>query len=158
VAQVGIPLALLEKLSARYGRLIAGIKDSSGDWENTRRLLTECADIQVFPGSEAFLLPALRLGAAGCISGTANVGAQTMQLLYQNRETAEAEEIQSRLNRVREVFQRYPMIAAVKAVLAVANDDDNWRHVRPPLLRLPDVDSQVLVRELERLKFEPPKF
>jgi 4-hydroxy-tetrahydrodipicolinate synthase len=158
VAQVGIPLALIEKLSARYGRLIAGIKDSSGDWENTRRLLTEFADIQVFPGSEAFLLPALRLGAAGCISGTANVGAETMQLLYQNRETAEAEEMQSRLNRVREVFQRYPTIAAVKAVLAVANDADNWRYVRPPLSRLPDVDSQVLVRELERLKFKLPKF
>jgi 4-hydroxy-tetrahydrodipicolinate synthase len=68
------------------------------------------------------------------------------------------EEMQSRLNRVREVFQRYPTIAAVKAVLAVANDDDNWRYVRPPLSRLPDVDSQVLVRELERLKFKLPKF
>jgi 4-hydroxy-tetrahydrodipicolinate synthase len=64
-------------------------------------LLTEFAEIQVFPGSEAFLLPALRLGAAGCISGTANVGAETMQQLYQNWQNAEADEIQSKLNRGR---------------------------------------------------------
>ncbi|MBV8414180.1 MAG: dihydrodipicolinate synthase family protein [Verrucomicrobia bacterium] len=158
VAQVGIPLTLIEKLSARYGRLVAGIKDSSGDWENTRRLLTEFTEIQVFPGSEAFLLPALRLGAAGCISGTANVGAETMQQLYQNWQTAKAEEIQSKLNRVREIFQRYPIIGAVKAVLAAANDDDSWRYVRPPLSPLSDPDSKVLMRELEGLEFQLPKF
>ena len=101
VAQVGIPPALIAKLSTRYGNLVAGVKDSSGNWENTRRLLTEFAEIQVFPGSEAFLLPALRLGAAGCISGTANVGAETMQQLYQNWQNAEADEIQSKLNRGR---------------------------------------------------------
>jgi 4-hydroxy-tetrahydrodipicolinate synthase len=158
VAQVGTPAALIEKLRARYGKVIAGIKDSSGDWEHTRRLLAEFGDLQIFPGSEAFLLPALRLGAAGCISATANLGAETMQQLYQNWQTAEAEEIQSKLNRVREIFQRYPMIAAVKAVLAAANDDDAWRYVRPPLSALPDLDSQVLIRELEGLEFTPPKF
>jgi 4-hydroxy-tetrahydrodipicolinate synthase len=158
VAQVGIPPALIAKLSTRYGNLIAGIKDSSGNWENTRRLLIEFAEVQVFPGSEAFLLPALRLGAAGCISGTANVGAETMQQLYQNWQNAEADEIQSKLNRVREIFQRYPIIAAVKTVLATANDDDNWRYVRPPLSPLSDQDSKLLIRELEGLEFQLPKF
>jgi 4-hydroxy-tetrahydrodipicolinate synthase len=158
VAQVGIPPGLIEKLMSRFGKLIAGIKDSSGDWENTRRLLTEFGDLQVFPGSETFLLPALRLGAAGCISATANVGAETMQRLYQNWRTAEAEEMQSKLNRVREVFQRYPMIAALKAVLAAANNDDNWPNVRPPLSLLRDPDSQLLIRELEGLEFKLPRF
>lgn len=78
-----------------------------------------------------------------------------MQQLYQNWQTAEADEIQSKLNRVREIFQRYPMIAAVKAVLAAANNDDNWRNVRPPLSPLRDLDSQVLIRELEGLQFKP---
>jgi 4-hydroxy-tetrahydrodipicolinate synthase len=158
VAQVGIPSALIENLSKRFGKLITGIKDSSGNWENTRRLLTEFAEIQVFPGSEAFLLQALRLGAAGCISGTANVGAETMQQLYQNWQTTEAEQIQSKLNRVREIFQRYPIIAAVKSVLASANNDHDWRYVRPPLSPLKELDSKVLIRELEGLGFKLPKF
>lgn len=158
VAQVGIPLALIEKLRTRYGNSISGIKDSSGEWENTRRLLTEFREIQVFPGNETFFLPALRLGAAGCISGTANVGADTMQHLYQKWESAEAEGIQSELNRVRSIFQRYPLIAALKAVLAATNNDDNWGYVRPPLLALPDLQSQALIRELEELNFRLPKF
>ena len=158
VAQVGIAPELIEKLRTRYGRLVAGIKDSSGDWENTRRLLIQFGDMKVFPGSETFLLPALRLGAAGCISATANVGAEAMQQLYQNWETAEAEEEQSKLIRVRKIFQRYPMIAALKAVLAAANNDENWRNVRPPLSPLADLDSQALVRELGEAGFKPPKF
>ncbi len=158
IAQVGIPFPLIERLRARNGELIAGIKDSSGDWENTRRLLTEFSNFHVFPGNEAFLLPALRLGAAGCISGTANVGAQTMQQLYQKWQTAEADEIQSKINRVRETFQGFPIIAAVKAVLAEASDDDNWRYMRPPLLPLPEPDSAVLMRKLQRLGFKLPKF
>jgi 4-hydroxy-tetrahydrodipicolinate synthase len=158
VAHVAIPLVLIEKLRSRFGKSIAGIKDSSGDWENTRRLLTEFADLQVFPGSETFLLPALRLGAAGCISATANVGAQRMQQLYQNWQTAEADEIQSKLNGVREVFQRYPMIAALKAVLAAANNDHSWRAERPPLSPLSEQESKVLVRELEGLEFKLSRF
>lgn len=158
VAQVGIPAVLIEKLRTRYGKLIAGVKDSSGSWENVRRLLTEFADIQIFPGSEAFLLPALGIGAAGCISATANVAAQAMQSLYQNWQTPEAENMQSKLNRVREVFQRYPMIAAVKAVLAAANGDDHRRHVRPPLSPLSELDSKALMHELEGLEFKVPKF
>jgi 4-hydroxy-tetrahydrodipicolinate synthase len=158
VAQVGIGSALVEKLRTRYGKLIAGIKDSSGDWENTRRLLEQFGDLQIFPGSEAFLLGALRLGAGGCISGTANVGAETMQRLYQNWQTEEGEDLQHTLNRVREVFQRFPIIAAIKAVLATANTDDQWRQVRPPLSPLPDRDSSVLMRELEALEFKLPRF
>ena len=157
VAQVGIPLALLEKLRARYGKVIAGIKDSSGDWENTRWLLAQFGDLQIFPGSEAFLLRALRHGAGGCISGTANVGAETMQRLYQKWQTAEAEDMQLTLNRVREVFQRFPIIAAIKAVLAAANTDDQWRHLRPPLSPLSDPDSRALMGELEVLGFKLPR-
>ena len=158
VAQVGISLTLIEKLRLRFGNVIAGIKDSSGDFENTRRLLTEFNDFQVFPGSEAFLSAALRLGAAGCISATANVNAEPMQQLFQQCHNAEADEIQSTLNCVRQTFQRYPLIAALKAVLSAAKNDDNWRTVRPPLMQLSDKDSQVLFRELEALEFKLPAF
>ena len=39
VSQVGIPLRVIERLLATYPRAIAGIKDSSGDFENTRAML-----------------------------------------------------------------------------------------------------------------------
>lgn len=42
--------------------MVAGIKDPSGDWENTKACIDNSAaqDFNVFPGSETFLLQGLR--------------------------------------------------------------------------------------------------
>src|ERR687895_435134 len=39
VAQVPITLALIERLLSKYPGIVAGVKDSSGDWSNTRAML-----------------------------------------------------------------------------------------------------------------------
>ena len=74
IAQVGISLPLIERLLKDYPGTVVGIKDSSGDWDNTRTILHQFKgeSFNVFPGSETFLLRGLRDGAAGCISATAN--------------------------------------------------------------------------------------
>jgi 4-hydroxy-tetrahydrodipicolinate synthase len=56
VSQVGIPVELVERLTRAYPEIVAGIKDSSGDWDNTRALI-QCGgtDFRVFSGSESFL-------------------------------------------------------------------------------------------------------
>ena len=75
VAVVGITPTLVERLMKSYPTAIAGMKDSSGDWNNTKTMLDAFATsgFDVFPGSETFLLAGMRNGAAGCISATANV-------------------------------------------------------------------------------------
>src|SRR6188508_1154384 len=75
VAQVPITLTLIERLLKEYPGIVAGVKDSSGNWPNTQAMLEQFQPhgFDVFPGSESFLLPALRGGGAGCISATANV-------------------------------------------------------------------------------------
>src|SRR5215469_12972681 len=54
---------------------IAGMKDSSGDWNNTKTFLDAFAatGFDVFVGSETFLLANMRNGGAGSISAAANV-------------------------------------------------------------------------------------
>ena len=66
VAQVPITLGLIERLLRAYPDNVAGIKDSSGDWGNTKAVLDAFAasGFDVFPGSETFLLAAMRAGAA----------------------------------------------------------------------------------------------
>jgi 4-hydroxy-tetrahydrodipicolinate synthase len=157
VAKVGFSLALVEELMSRFPDTIAGVKDSSGDWHTTEALIKNFYHLNVFTGSESYILPALRLGGAGCISGTANVAANAIQHLYRNFAAPEAEALQSGLNRIREAFQRVPLIAAVKAILAEANNDDGWRGVRPPLQPLSVPDSQALAAELRRLEFVFPR-
>ncbi|NOR37092.1 MAG: dihydrodipicolinate synthase family protein, partial [Woeseiaceae bacterium] len=51
IAIVGIPPSLTARLRADFPEQIVGIKDSSGDWENTRALF-EIDGLIVYPGSE----------------------------------------------------------------------------------------------------------
>jgi 4-hydroxy-tetrahydrodipicolinate synthase len=73
----GVPITagLIELLLADYPGIIAGLKDSSGDWSNTADLIERFPEMSIFPGSERYLLQGLRHGGAGCITATANVNA-----------------------------------------------------------------------------------
>jgi 4-hydroxy-tetrahydrodipicolinate synthase len=57
---------------------------------------------------------------------------------------------------VRAVFQKRPMIAAMKAAIAHWSGDAAWKTVRPPLVDLADDVSATLVRELEPIGFAMP--
>ncbi|MDH3907751.1 MAG: dihydrodipicolinate synthase family protein, partial [Gammaproteobacteria bacterium] len=72
IAIVGIPTTLAARLHTEFPEQIVGIKDSSGEWDNTRALLG-IDGLVVYPGSELPLVEALELGAPGCISATANL-------------------------------------------------------------------------------------
>ena len=82
---------------------IAGMKDSSGDWNNTKALLDAFAKsgFDVFAGSESFLLANMRNGGAGCISATANVNPAAIDKLYREWKNPDADAQQAALNAVR---------------------------------------------------------
>ena len=84
VSNVPITLTLIERLLKAYPGTIAGAKDSSGDWNNTKAMLDQFAksSFDVFPGAETFLLAGLRSGGAGCISATANTNPAAIARLY----------------------------------------------------------------------------
>ena len=75
VAQVGFSLDLIERLIRDFPGIVAGIKDSSGDWSNTKAMLDLFPGWGVFAGNETVLLETLRNGGMGCISATCNVNA-----------------------------------------------------------------------------------
>jgi len=158
VSNVPISLALIERLLARYPGTIAGIKDSSGDWNNTRAMLErfQPQGFDVFAGSETFLLATLRGGGAGCISATANVNPAAIATLARVWEQADAEARQTALDRVRATFQKFPMIPALKAAIANFAGDDGWITVRPPLVALDAVQRRQLIDALTPLPFEMP--
>src|SRR5436189_5334791 len=141
VAIVGITPKLVERLLNAYPNAIAGMKDSSGDWNNTKTFLDAFAGsarptrtgFDVFVGSESFLLANMRNGGAGTISATANVNPAAIQELYTVASAVSAdvdlEPQQARLNVVREVFssRKFPsMIAAVKQEIAIHAHDREW--------------------------------
>jgi 4-hydroxy-tetrahydrodipicolinate synthase len=170
VAVVGITPKLVERLLKAYPNTIAGMKDSSGDWNNTKTFLDAFAarsagaarTFDVFVGSESFLLANMRNGGAGTISATANVNPAPIHELYEKALAAasapgELEALQERLNVVRQVFSSrgFPsMIAALKQAIAIYTDDPAWRTVRPPLVELTTEQTKTLAAELGLLKAE----
>ncbi len=133
----GVPItcALIERLIKAYPDTVVGIKDSSGDWSNTERILREFPGFEVFPASEALLEKALPLGAAGCISATANVQPGVIAKALQAWGTPEFDALQAQLKVVRSLFQAHPMIPALKQVVARELGDQTWRYVRPPFVQ-----------------------
>ena len=158
VSQVAITIPLIERLLESYPGTVAGVKDSSGDWNHTKAYLDEFArdDFDVFPGSESFLLQGLRHGGAGCISATANVNPGAIARLFATWQAADADAQQARLNEIRGIFARYPMIPALKAAIAHYSGDTLWGTVRPPLVELTREQKISLGEELDGAGFTIP--
>ncbi len=157
IAHVGISLRLVERLATAYPETVVGIKDSSGDWDNTNALLQlGIDDFRVFAGSESFLLQNMRAGGAGCISATANVNPAAIHQLYADWESSSADAMQIDLDIVRNILQKYPMIPALKAIIAKFSNDLNWGDVRPPLASLSGDQLSALLSELRQEDFGMP--
>jgi len=158
VTQVPISLGLIERLLKAYPGTIAGVKDSSGDWNNTEAMLRnfQPQGFDVFAGSETFLLANMRGGGVGCITATGNVNPAPMVALYDSWQQEGADEQQHALDATRAVFQQFPLIPAMKAAIAWKTGDAAWRAVRPPLVELDAAQAQTLEGGLERLGFDMP--
>jgi 4-hydroxy-tetrahydrodipicolinate synthase len=158
VSQVPLGLALIERLLTAYPGIIAGVKDSSGDWSHTQAMLErfQPQGFDVFAGSETFLLATLRGGGAGCITATGNVNPAAIVDLYRNWQSTDADARQQALDDIRAVFARFPMIPALKSAIGIYSHDDDWRTVRPPLVALTIAQRAALKGVLAQASFEMP--
>lgn len=154
VSNVPITLTLIEKLVKDFPDTVVGIKDSSGDWSNTKAMLDNFPGFGVFAGSETFLLQNMRNGGVGCISATANINPGAIHALYETWQNDDADDQQARLDTVRGVFEGFPMIPAMKAAIAHFAGDGVWKNVRPPLMNLPDDATNKLLADLDRISFK----
>jgi len=149
VAQVGFPLPLIERLVAAYPGVVVGLKDSSGDWRNTRGVLEALPGFGTFCGSEVFLLDTLRGGGAGCITATANVNAAAIRRAYDGWQGDRAAALQAAIDARRAMIQAYPMIPALKQIVSHYRDDAGWRNLRPPLRALTEAQAAALMAALD---------
>ena len=105
-----IPLAVVERLRVDVPNL-AGLKVSDTPFDRVEPYLVEGLD--VFVGSEPLAAKALARGAAGVVSGLATAFPEIVASLVA-QPTDEAAE---RVALLRDSLQRFPFIAALKAVL-----------------------------------------
>jgi 4-hydroxy-tetrahydrodipicolinate synthase len=156
VSGIGLSINLVQRLKSVFPDVIAGIKDSSGVWENTLELL-KINDLIVYPGAELPVIDAIKLGGPGCISATANINptniGKVIELCHRNN-WEEAEDLHKSVREVRYLFQDYSAIPAQKAMLAKKYNDPRWNNIRPPLERLSDSKANELEIKLKEYSFE----
>ena len=158
VSNVAITLNLIERLLDRYPGLVAGAKDSSGDWSNTKAMLDRFKErgFDVFPGSEVFLLDGLRAGGKGCITATGNVNPGAINEVYKAWRGPDADKLQAGITATRQIVQKVPMIPALKAITAHFGNDPVWKTVRPPLTELTADQEKQVITELKTAGFSMP--
>ena len=153
MAVVGFSLDMVGRLIKAYPETVVGLKDSSGDWNNTAGLLERYPGFAVFPGSEVFLLDGLRKGAVGCITASGNVNVPGIKKVYDNWRGPQADALQAEITSLRNTLQAYPMVPALKRIVAHYHNDPNWAAVRPPLVPLSQAQSTALIADLGRIGF-----
>ena len=155
VSQIGFSMELIEKLLNKYGPVIAGSKDSGGQWSNTASMIERFSarGFSVFAGSENFLMRTMRAGGAGCISATANVNPAAISSLCANWTDSDADAQQQRLDLVRSLFSALPMIPAMKTAVAHTTGKADWKIVRPPLVSLTAAQETQLLNSMKDAGF-----
>jgi len=158
VSQVPITLGLIERLLSKYPGIVAGVKDSSGDWSNTKAMLDHFAKagFDVFAGSESFLLDNMRNGGKGCITATGNINPGPIANVYRNWRSADADKLQAGITATRKIVQKQPMIPALKSAVAHFGNDPQWKTCRPPLVELTVAQEEELIRDLKAAGFTMP--
>jgi 4-hydroxy-tetrahydrodipicolinate synthase len=153
IAQVPLPMALIERLRERHPDTVVSIKDSGGDLDHMIELVKRFPGLSVLAGADPLMLPLLREGGAGCITATSNIGASELATIYAGwrdpARKAEVDAAQARITELRARVARWPQIAALKAATALRMDEPGWTRVMPPLLALSPTDRDALRAALD---------
>ena len=142
---------LIQRLKAAFGPVIAGLKDSSGDFKGTLEFAKATDDFDVFPGSEAVLIEGLANGCTGSISATSNASATLTAKTFNANGTPAAADLQELLTAVRLAVAKYPLSPALKQIKAWQSNDDSWRGVLAPNIELNDSQQRDLRNALQAL-------
>lgn len=126
---------VVRRLVEAFGPIIVGIKDSSGDPMATLKYTRGFRQLAVLAGTEGYLVGALKAGAAGCVTATANLRPGPIRALLDAPDAGDARERQSEITGFRAALERdVDIIVALKRALAERTGHAAWAHVRPPLV------------------------
>ena len=139
-AQSAVPftVALIGRLLKAYPGVVKGIKDSSGDFANTKSYVDHFAadGFEVYAGDDGALHDLLNAGGAGCITAASNVGSAWNGQVYANWDNEVGRQAQATLSAIRKAVTSAALIPGLKALVARHTGDNAWNTMRPPHMEL----------------------
>lgn len=155
VTQVPISHDLIARLRDAFPGIVVGIKDSAGDIANMTAMIERFPGFAVLAGADPLLLPLLQAGGAGCITATSNLRSDALRVIWDSWSDPEAADkvtaAQDRINGWRTLTNAYVQLPTVKAMLAKARGDADWRNLRAPLVKLTDDETASVWAQMDRL-------
>ncbi len=143
---------ILKELKQRFGDIAAGIKDSSGDWENMKKIIDNINDFKVFSGTEKYLLDILQVGGAGCISASLNLTSANSQKVFQawkNKTADNAEKFQHELTTLRSILESQPFVSGIKSLFAHHTKSSLWNNMLPPFAPSSIAEVETITAQLK---------
>ena len=153
VTGVWIRPGVVRRLVAEYGATIAGIKDSSGDWDYVTEMLAT-PGLAVFTGWETLVPELLAVGGNGNISGLANVVPPILRRLFDERPTDSDHPLLSGVTDLVDAFADLPVGPGIRALAATLRKWPAWRNMRPPLTPLDSASERELLAAFDRITGE----
>ena len=139
-AQSAVPFTVpfIARLLKAYPGTVKGIKDSSGDYSNTKSYVDHFAQdgFEVYCGDDGALHDLLNAGGAGCITAAANVGSAFSGQVYANWDNEVGRTAQVTLGAIRKAVTSAALIPGLKALVARNTGDPAWTTIRPPHMAL----------------------
>ncbi|WP_316857923.1 dihydrodipicolinate synthase family protein [uncultured Cohaesibacter sp.] len=120
----------VQAVLARLGKLVIGIKDSTGDLNSGLPLIEVFPQLSVFTGSDAILRQMVDAGGAGMIGGMTNPFAKDCVQLYLG---GVSEGFIKRATKRIEAVDGNGGLTVLKAIMAERYDDPAFARVVPPL-------------------------
>lgn len=152
-AQSAVPFTVdfIARLLRAYPGKVRGIKDSSGDFANTKAYADAFAadGFEVYCGDDGALYRLLDAGGAGCITAAANVGCATSAKVYAGRGTQAGADAQEVLGTIRTAVTSQALIPGLKSLVARHLGDPGWKTIRPPNMQLTSDAEQALFRAFD---------
>ena len=161
-AGLDIPDEVVLALLDLHGDVLAGIKDSSGDAERTRRYLELVpesgpgSEFRVMAGADQAHASLYGVGCVGGVSGLANaVPALVSTIQYAHRNGGDAERPQRQLNELHAILNAFPKVGALKQLLAFTSGLP-LTHARPPYRDLSGAEVGALEEAVGRYLIGEP--
>ena len=133
ISGVAIPATVAASLRKRYGKVVAGLKDSSGDFKQFQAFRAAAPELAITVGNETDIARAIAGGGAGTICGMANIAPELVKAMIDGKD------VEARLQAAVDIVVKSPsFLPTLKAILAAQTGDAAWLRVRPPLRSLSD--------------------
>lgn len=158
ISGVGLSHHVIKTLRLLYPETIIGLKDSGCEREDSLAYAKAfMPGMQVWVGNEPDLQTMAGQGTRGAVSGIANVMPLLVGRLVDQAEGPAAARDMARVREFLDVLGGYGMTAAFKAIMAILNDDPDWRRVRPPLVALDDAEFERLCAQMRAFALDRAK-